>query len=252
MVRPRIIPVLLLSGGGRLVKSVRFRDHRYLGDPVNAARLFSEFGADEIVILDIDASKQGRSISLGVVSDITEEVRIPVTIGGGISSVEDVSAVIAAGAEKVVIGKAAWSDPYLIKEAAEKFGSSAVAVCIDVRRDKNDKPLVWVLNGSQPAGLSATEFAQMIEEHGAGELIVQSIDRDGTMSGFDIDLVREVSRAVKIPVVALGGAADTEDLVKVTREGYASAAAAGSLFVYQGTARGVLINYPERNELAAV
>jgi cyclase len=234
------------------VKSVQFRDHRYLGDPINAARLFSEFGADELVVLDIDASRQARLASVELVRSIAEEVRIPLTIGGGVASAEDVATLIGAGAEKVVIGNSAWCDPYIIKESAERFGASAIAVCMDIRRDQSGKPSVWVLNASRPAEIPVIEFAEMIEEHGAGELLVQSVDRDGTMKGFDTALVSEIARAVAIPVVALGGAADLNDVERVTRQGYASAAAAGSLFVYHGAARGVLINYPSLHERASL
>lgn len=243
MHRPRIIPVLLLKGRG-LVKSVRFKDHRYIGDPLNAARLFSEFQSDELIFLDIEASRSNLLISLELVSAVAEELTMPFSVGGGIRSIYDIRAVIGCGVEKVVIGTRAVQDPAFIKKASDEFGSSTISVCIDVGKDLFRRNRVRILNGRHATGFEPVEFAQLMESNGAGELIIQSVDRDGTMNGYDIDLIKAVSSSVNIPVVALGGAGNESDLVKAFEQGHANGVAAGSLFVYHGEQRGVLINYP--------
>jgi cyclase len=246
--RARIIPVLLLSERG-LVKSRAFGDHRYIGDHLNAARIFSDLGADELLVLDIDAAKGRRSISPNVVRDLADEISMPLSAGGGISTIEQVSEIIASGAEKIVLCTGAWRDTYLIKESAERHGSSAVSVCIDVKIAPGGNQTVHVMNGTIDTGLAPEEFAMLVEEHGAGEIVIQSIDRDGQMSGYDVNLISKVANAVSIPVVALGGAGTRGDLASVTVAGHANAAAAGSMFVYYGPRRGVLLNYPAREEV---
>lgn len=248
MFRPRIIPVLLLKNLA-LVKSVRFRNHRYIGDPLNAVRIFNDLKADELVLLDTEASKSGRLISLDFVKDVGEEVYMPFAVGGGIKSVEDVKAILSAGAEKVVINTHANRNPDFIKEASEAFGSSSIVVCIDVKRKIFKGQRTWILGGSRPTAFTPVEFAQLMEEKGAGELIIQSIDRDGTMEGYDVELIKSISTSVSVPTVALGGAGKEEDLIEAYRHGYANALAAGSLFVYEGKKRGVLINYPDKKRL---
>jgi len=244
--RPRVIPVLLLRDGA-LVKTVSFRDPRYIGDPVNAVRIFDELGADELVVLDILASRKRRSIPLDVVTAIAAEANMPLTVGGGIHSVAQIRSLVAAGVEKVVIGTNAVDDPGFIEEAAGHFGSSSIVVCMDVRRSAFGRTVVC--RGGRPTRHDPIEFARTVEARGAGELIVQSVDRDGTMRGYDLKMLRSVSDAVGIPVVALGGAGGLQHFREAHLEGGASAVAAGSLFVLHGRLRGVLINYPERKEL---
>ncbi len=248
MFRPRIIPVLLLKGSG-LVKTIRFKSHKYIGDPVNAVRIFNELKADELVFLDIEASKKGRVISLDFVTRIGEEARMPVTVGGGIRSIEDIRAIIKAGAERVVINTHAVKDPDFIREASDTFGSTTIVVCIDIKKKLFSGQRTWVKGGTRSTNYSATAFAQLMERNGAGELIIQSIDRDGTMDGYDIDLIKSVSTSVNIPVIALGGAGKLEDFETAYSVGHANGLAAGSFFVYQGKKRGVLINYPDRDEI---
>lgn len=248
MFRPRIIPVLLLKNTG-LVKSVRFKNHKYIGDPINAVKIFNDLKADELVFLDIEASKQKRLISLDFVKNVGEESNMPFAVGGGIKTLEDIKAVINAGAEKVVINTAAAQNPEFIEQASGGFGSSAIVVCIDVKKKLFKGQRAWILSGSRATSYSPLEFARLMEEKGAGEIIIQSIENDGTMSGYDLDLINSVSNAVSIPVVALGGAGKNEDLIKAFKYGCANGLAAGSLFVYQGTQRGVLINYPDKDEL---
>lgn len=248
MFRPRIIPVLLLKEEA-LVKSIEFKKHQYIGDPINAVRIFNDLRADELVFLDIEASKEGRLISLEFVRDVGEEANMPFAVGGGIKTIEDIKSIISAGAEKVIINTAAFTNPNFIREAADYFGSSTIVVCIDVKKKMFSGNQAWSLSGTKSSGLTPVEAAKKMEALGAGELIIQSIDKDGSMSGYDIELIKSISEAVSIPVIALGGAGNISDLEKAHNEGFANAVAAGSLFVYQGTKKGVLINYPEIGEV---
>jgi cyclase len=249
MFRPRIIPVLLLKNQA-LVKSVRFKDHKYIGDPINAVRIFNDLKADELVFLDTEASRKGRLISLDFVRNVGEEANMPFSVGGGIRSIDDIKLVLAAGAEKVVINTQAGRDPDFIRRASEAFGSSTIVVCIDVKKKLFVGNRTTILGGTAWTPSAPVEFAELMEKNGAGELIIQSIDRDGTMEGYDIELIGSVSRAVSIPVVALGGAGTKDHLVDAYKHGSANALAAGSMFVYQDKRRGVLINYPEKKELS--
>ncbi len=248
MFRPRIIPVLLLKDQA-LVKSVRFRKHKYIGDPINAVRIFNDLKADELVFLDIEASRNDRLISLDFVRAVGEEAFMPFSVGGGIRTLDDIKSVLAAGAEKVVINTRAGVEPDFVTRAADEFGSSTIVVCIDVRKKLFKGDRAWVMNGSWATRFTPLEFAQLMEHNGAGELIVQSIERDGAMKGYDLEMIRSISTAVGIPVIALGGAGRKEDLIEAYQSGRANAVAAGSLFVYQNERRGVLINYPEKGEL---
>src|SRR5688572_9957343 len=189
MFRPRIIPVLLLKDQA-LVKSVRFKDHKYIGDPINAVRIFNDLKADELVFLDTSASRDNRLISLDFVRNVGEEANMPFSVGGGVRTLEDIQAVLAAGAEKVVIGTQAGRDPGFIARAADAFGSSTIVVCIDVGKKMFGGVRTWIRGGATSTRFSPVEFARLMEQNGAGELIVQSIDRDGSMNGYDIDLVR--------------------------------------------------------------
>ena len=248
MYRPRIIPVLLLQNKG-LVKSTRFKKHRYIGDPINAVKIFNDLKADELVFLDILASKENRTISLDFVKNVGEEANMPFAVGGGIETINDVRAIINAGAETVIIGTKAVREPDFIRQASETFGSSTIVVCIDVKNNFFQKEKIWILNGTQSTGYNPVEFAQLMEDKGAGEIIIQSIKNDGMMQGYDIQLIRKISEAVSIPVVALGGAANIEHLREAYISGYANGLAAGSMFIYQGQQKGILVNYLEKNEI---
>lgn len=249
MFRPRIIPVLLLKNLA-LVKSFQFKNHKYIGDPINAVRIFNDLKADELVFLDIEASKNNRLISLDFVKNVGEEANMPFAVGGGIRSIEDIRAVINAGAEKAVINTYAAQNPDFIREASEFFGSSTVVVCIDVKKKLFRGERTWIVSGEKSTAYTPLEFAKLVEKNGAGEIIIQSIEKDGTMDGYDIDLIKSISNSVSVPVVALGGAGRKKDLISAYQKGHANGLAAGSLFVYQGTKRGVLINYPDKNELS--
>ena len=248
MFRPRIIPVLLLKDLA-LVKSIGFKNFKYIGDPINAVKIFNDLKADELVFLDITASKENRLISLDFVKDVGEEANMPFAVGGGIRSIEDIRKIISAGAEKVVINSYAAENPDFIKEASDTFGSSTIVVCIDVKKKLFGGLQTWTLNGSKSTKFSPVEFARLMEEKGAGEVIIQSIEKDGTMEGYDLNLIKSISESVNIPVVALGGAGKLIHLEEGYQKGFANGLAAGSLFVYQGSKRGVLINYPSKSEI---
>jgi cyclase len=248
MFRPRIIPALLLRNLG-LVKSVGFKDYKYIGDPINAVKIFNDLKADELVFLDILASKEKRVISLDFVSKVGDEANMPFSVGGGIRTIQDIRSVLRAGAEKVVINTFAVEDPSFIRTAADEFGSSTITVCIDVKKKIFGMQQVYIYGGSKSTDLNPVFFAKLMEEMGAGELIINSIDRDGLMEGYDIELIKAVSDSVTIPVIALGGAGKVEDLNEAVQNGHASAVAAGSMFVFHGPRRAVLINYPQPEEL---
>lgn len=247
MFRPRLIPVLLLQGDS-LVKSIEFKKHNYIGDPINAVKIFNDLKADELVFLDINATSENRTITPEFVSKLSEETNMPFAVGGGIKSLDQIETLIKAGAEKIIINSAAVEDPNFVKKASEAFGTSTIVVCMDVKKKRFGGERVWLKNGSKASAHKPTEFAQLMEHNGAGEIIVQSISNDGKMEGYDISLVESISKAVSIPVVALGGASNYNDLKQVHKEGYASGLAAGSVFVYQSKLRGVLINYPSKEE----
>jgi cyclase len=247
MFRPRVIPILLLKGKG-LVKSVKFKDYRYIGDPINAVKIFNDLKADELVFLDILATKEKRTIPLDFVRDVGDEANMPFAVGGGIRNIDTIREILNAGAEKVIINTYAAENPDFIKEASDYFGSSTIVVSIDVKKKRFGKKQVFIQSGTKTTGLNPVDFAKLMQEKGAGEIIINSIDKDGTMSGYDLQLIGEVSRSVTIPVVASGGVGSMMDFKKAV-DNYASAMAAGSRFVYHGPRNAVLINYPTKSEL---
>ena len=232
MLTKRIIPCLDVDRG-RVVKGVNFLQLRDAGDPVEVARRYEEEGADELVFLDISASHEGRDIMLDVVRRVSEEIFMPFTVGGGIRTLDDATRLIQAGAEKVSINSAAVRTPELITEVARKFGSCATVVNIDPRRVLHDGRIIWevhVNGGRVPTGLEAVAWARRVEELGAGEIVLTSMDADGTKAGYDLEMTRAVADAVKIPVVASGGAGHPEHLFQVLTAGHADAALAASIF----------------------
>ena len=234
MLTARIIPCLDVDRG-RVVKGVNFLNLRDAGDPVEVARSYEAQGADELVFLDISASHEGRSIMLDIVKRVSEQIFMPYTVGGGIRNIDDATTLIQAGAEKVSINSAAVKSPKLISEISEKFGRCATVVNIDPKRVYVDGKEVWevhVQGGRKPTGLEAVAWAKEVERLGAGEIVLTSMDADGTKNGYDIEITRAVAQAVGIPVVASGGAGAPEHLRKVLTEGKASAALAASIFHY--------------------
>ena len=250
--RPRVIPCLLLRNTG-LVKTVRFGDSTYLGDPRNVVKIFNEKEADELCLLDITATVEGRGPRMDLLREISSECFMPLAYGGGIRTAEEVKEIIGVGVEKVVINSAAVDRPDLVEEAARLAGSSSVVVSIDARKGGWARRgyEVYTHSGTRRTGLRPDDVARTVERAGAGEVLLNAIDRDGTMQGYDLELVRLVTDAVRIPVIACGGAGKVEDLFAVVREGRAAAAAAGSLFVFQGRHRAVLISYPRGKDLDA-
>lgn len=249
MNKTRVIPVLLLRGRG-LVKTVKFKDPTYIGDPVNSVRIFNEKEVDELVFLDIFATREGRGPDFDLLADIAGEAFMPMAYGGGITSLEQIRRVFALGFEKVVIDSAAYGGGALIREAAAVFGAQSIVGCVDVRRTLLGRYELYSHAGGtkQPVGL--VDHVKALEQQGVGEIIVNAIDRDGTQSGYDLKLIREVASNVQVPVVACGGAGSLDDMAAAVHDAGASAVAAGSLFVFVGPHRAVLINYPPRAELA--
>jgi len=247
MIRPRIIPVLLLKGQG-LVKTRKFKNERYLGDPINAVKIFNDLKADELIFLDILASIEKRTISLDFVKHVGEEADMPFSVGGGITSIEQIRKIINAGAEKVVLNTAAYLNHDLIREASVYFGRSTITVCIDIKRNLFKKPQIYLFSKRKIGRLSPMEYAKLVEKKGAGEVIVQSVDNDGAMKGYDLELLKDISQNLRIPVVSLGGAGNIEDFEMAINHAYCSAVAAGSMFVYHGRRQGILVNYITRKQ----
>jgi cyclase len=247
MRRVRVIPVLLLKEGG-LYKSVRFRDYKYVGDPINAVKIFNDKQVDEIVVLDIDASLTGSPPNFKLIAEMAGEAFMPLTYGGGISTINQVKEILYQGVEKVSFNSAAINKPELITECARLFGSSSIVVSIDVKKNWIGKKLVYGSGGHESTGIYPAKFAKQMENAGAGEIFLNSIDHDGTFKGFDKELIREVTGEVNIPVIACGGAGSLTDFRGAIECG-ASAAAAGSYFVFQRPHRAVLITYPSQEEL---
>ena len=248
MLRTRVIPCLLLRGEG-LVKTTRFKDPRYVGDPINAIRIFNDKEVDELVLLDITASREGRGPALSAIRDFASECFMPVAYGGGIRTVEDARQVLALGVEKVILNTMALRRPELIAEIAREFGSQAVVVSIDARKKLVGGYEVMGSGGTMKTGIKPVDHASRLVELGAGEILLTSIDRDGTESGYDLVLTGSVAQAVTVPVIACGGAGAVEHFRAAVNDGRASAVAAGSMFVFHGKHRAVLISYPERSEL---
>ncbi len=241
---PRVIPCLLLQGSG-LVKTVKFKNPTYLGDPRNVVKIFNEKEVDELVLLDINATPGSKPIQSQLIYEIVSEAFMPVAYGGGIRDIEDGRRILALGVEKIVINTYAVENPDFITKAASSFGSSSVVVSIDVKKNLFGQFHVFVNGGRKNTRLDPVQHAVNMVRQGAGEIIINSIDLDGTMQGYDLTLIRAVANAVDVPVVACGGAGTATHLADAVHSG-ASAVAAGSMFVFQGKHRAVLISYPER------
>ncbi|MEP7224891.1 MAG: AglZ/HisF2 family acetamidino modification protein [Actinomycetota bacterium] len=244
------MPCLLLKEGG-LVKTVGFKNPRYLGDPINTVRIFNDKEVDELLLLDISPCRTGAPINYELVEEIVSEAFVPVAYGGGIATVEEGRRLLSLGVEKVAINTAAVARPALIDELSAVYGASTVVVAIDVKK-KRKKYEVMTNGGEHSTGLDPAIWARQAQARGAGEILVNSIDADGEMSGYDLELVRMVAESVSVPVIACGGAATTADFRAATKQGHASACAAGSMFVYQGRHRAVLISFPTQDELDRV
>jgi len=247
---PRVIPCLLLKDEG-LWKTKKFQNPVYLGDPINVIRLFNDKGADELILLDILATPEQRSPNYDYLKQLADECFMPLAYGGGITNIEQIKKLLRIGIEKVIINSAAFFTRELITDASRYAGSQAIVVSIDVRKSRFGKYQIYTNCGTKKIQQDLLESARKFAELGAGEIMINSIDRDGMMAGYDLDLVSSVSQSVDIPVIACGGAGSLDDFAKAVKNG-ASAVAAGSLFVFHGKLRGVLINYPTRDELENV
>lgn len=252
MLRPRLIPCLLVHNQG-LVKTVRFSDPKYVGDPINAVRIFNEKTVDELMVLDIDATRHRREPDYRLIANLANESRMPLSYGGGVSSVEQFERIIGLGVEKVAISAAAIANPGLISQAAERVGSQSVVVVADVKRTGLlRRQEIVTHNATVATGLDPVAFVKTAQERGAGEIAINSVDRDGTMEGYDLDLVARVREATTLPVTLLGGAGSLDHAADLWRREGIIGAAAGSLFVFKGKYRAVLINYPNASEKRAL
>jgi cyclase len=247
MTQARVIPCLLIRGNG-LVKTRKYKDPVYIGDPVNAVRIFSDKEADEIVILDIDASKKRLEPNYELIAEMAGEAFMPLAYGGGVRHLEQIKRLIRAGVEKVVINTQATESMNTIHEAVKIFGSQAIVGGVDVRRKIFGGYAVVSNSGTVETNLNLQEHLSGLVQAGVGELFINNIDRDGTMDGYDLTLVKEVSKST-VPVVVCGGAGNIEHMIEAVFEGGASAVAAGSMFVFHGKHRAVLINYPKAADL---
>jgi cyclase len=252
MLRPRIIPCLLVHDRG-LVKTVNFASPKYVGDPINAVRIFNEKEVDELIVLDIDATVNGAEPDYVLIRNLAAECRMPLCYGGGVRTVEQAVRIIKSGVEKVAISSVAVDRPELVSELSRFVGSQSVVVVVDVRKDPRTGAYeVWTHNGTRNTRRDPVAFARECEERGAGEITVNSIDRDGVMKGYDIELARRIRDAVSVPMTVLGGAGSLKDIEALIRTFGIIGAAAGSLFVFKGVYKAVLINYPSRQSKDAL
>jgi len=252
MFRPRIIPLLLLKNKG-LVKTTCFNKSsaRYIGDPFNAVRIFNDLEADELIFLDISASAENRVVDPDIAGKIGDEAFMPFAVGGGIKSAAEIKALLSAGVEKIVLSTFAVTDIKFVKEVSGQFGSQSIIVSIDYKRNILGKTRVYIKGGSVSTSFEPVELAIKMQSFGAGEILLHSIDRDGTMQGYDLKMIEAVANAVDIPVIACGGAGEVSHFREAIFHG-ASAIAAGSMFVYHGPRKAVLINYPDKTTLTAL
>ena len=250
MLHIRVMPCLLLQSG-RLVKTINFKKPNYVGHPVNAVKIYNDKEVDELVFLDISATKDGK-IDFNKIREIASVCFMPLTYGGGVRSIEDMKKIYSLGVEKIIICTYAVENPEFITKAAKIFGSQSVVVAIDTKKNLWEKDEVFIHSGSEGSKLDPVEFARMMEVSGAGEIFLNSIDREGTFLGYDTDLIKKIAKAIKIPLIVCGGAKNISDFKKAVKNG-ASAVAAGSMFVYfRNNLDGVLINYPSREVLKEI
>lgn len=245
----RVIPVLLLKNGG-LVKTTRFKDPKYVGDPLNAVKIFNEKEVDELIFLDISATPENKKPSLDFLKQIAGECFMPLSYGGGIKSVEEIRDILKVGIEKVCLNTIAVENPTMVKQATDLYGSSTICVSIDVKKSFFGKYEIHTHGGKKNTKIDPVKFAMEMDKAGVGELMVNSIDRDGTMQGYDNEMLKTITSKVSMPVIACGGAGTINHLGEAIRQGGASAVAAGSMFVFHGKHRAVLISYPSQAELS--
>lgn len=248
MLKTRVIPVLLLKDRG-LVKTIKFKNEKYIGDPRNAVKIFTEKEVDELIVLDIHASKTHSPPNFELIEEISSECFVPFAYGGGITSVAEIKKLFSLGVEKVVLNSIFLNRPNIVKEASSLYGSQSIIVSIDVKKSFFGKKKVYDSARKKLTNIDPIDFALKAQEYGAGEVFINSVDNDGTFSGYDIELCKSISIQLKIPLIICGGAQSLEDFKYAVKDGKASAVAAGSMFVYHQKHKAVLINYPEYTEL---
>ena len=246
MLKPRIIPSLLLSEGA-LVKTIKFADPKYVGDPLNAVRIFNEKEVDELTIFDIMATRKNLRPDFELLKNIAAECRMPLCYGGGINNSDDVLRLVGMGIEKVAMNTAAIENLDLISESAKKVGNQSIVVVIDVKKEANNY-IVYSNGGTKNTGMRPEIFAKQAQDAGAGEIVLNNIDREGTMLGYDLDLIRRIRDSNSLPMSVLGGAGSLADITQLINEFGIIGAAAGSIFVFKGSFKAVLINYPNREK----
>ncbi len=248
MLQPRIIPCLLVHKKG-LVKTTKFKDSKYVGDPINAVKIFNEKEADELTVLDIDATVENREPDFKMIENLAVECRMPLCYGGGIKTVDQALRILSLGVEKIALSSVILDNPKLISEISERVGNQSVVVVLDVKKKLlGNKYEVFTHNGTKKTGKCPIDFAIEIEKLGAGEIVINSIDNDGVMNGYDLNLVEKIKEKISIPFTVLGGAGSVDDIRKLVSKYSVIGAAAGSLFVFKGKYRAVLINYPSPQE----
>lgn len=252
MLYPRIIPCLLVHNKG-LVKTIKFKDPKYVGDPINAVKIFNEKEVDELIVLDIDATANGYEPNYKLIENLAVECRMPLCYGGGIKTVDQAQKIFALGVEKISISSLAIENPSMITRIADRVGKQSVVVVLDIKKKTlSSKYEIYIHNGRKGTGLDPVNFVTELQKLGAGEIVVNSIDQDGVMNGYDLNLIRQIRDKISIPITVLGGAGSFEDISKLIKEFGIIGIAAGSLFVFKGKFRAVLINYPlpkEKKEL---
>lgn len=249
MLRPRIIPCLLVKDKG-LVKTVNFKNPKYVGDPINAVRIFNEKEVDELMVIDIDATANNREPDYKMIENLAAECRMPLCYGGGVKTVEQAQRIFSLGVEKIAISSAAIENITLISEIAKVVGTQSVIVVIDVKKKLLGGYEVCTHNGKKKTGKDPVEFAKQVQKLGAGEIVLNSIDNDGVMKGFDFTIIDKIRQAITIPMTVLGGAGSLEDISKVIEKYKIIGVSAGSLFVFKGVYKAVLINYPSKTDKA--
>jgi cyclase len=252
MLNPRIIPCLLIHNKG-LVKTVKFKDPKYVGDPINAVKIFNEKEVDELIVVDIDATKEGCEPNFGLIENLASECRMPLCYGGGIKTVEQAQRIFGLGVEKIAVSSIAVKNPDIITEMASRVGNQSVVVVLDVKKKLLGSHYeLFTHNGNKSTGIDPIKFAVQMEKAGAGELVINSIDRDGMMNGYDQIIVEKIRNVIELPMTVLGGAGSLEDIGNLVRKHGIIGAAAGSYFVFKGRFRAVLINYPAPLEKEAL
>jgi cyclase len=247
MLRPRIIPCLLLHDKG-LVKTVNFNSPKYIGDPINAVRIFNEKEVDELAFFDIDATAHNKEPDYILIEKLANQSRMPLCYGGGVKTVEQAQKIFGLGIEKIALSSAVIQNPKLVTQIADRVGAQSVIVVLDIKKKLLGGYEIYTHNGKKSTGINPIEFAKELEALGAGEIIINSIDQDGVMKGFDLNLIDKIAETISIPLTVLGGAGSMSDIEKVVKKHGVIGVAAGSLFVFKGIYKAVLINYPDKSE----